>query len=295
MLSSRTKPLISSSWNRASHHESPASLGMNSAIRYQSEGLCIRDASWPSEEAQSGRGTLALEAGSIALVRSGALQAGGSDAAIVDANHFLLATRAAILMPYGGQDGACTIFRFEPTAFDKTPVIECGIAASLSTPAVFLRHWHLLCWTRTRADDIRLIERAASGLLEEFALAAPGDWSTGEHVRLVKTIEMALTENGAMPVSLERLAANLRMSQFTISRTFHRTVGITIRHYCKRLRLRKALQMMLDSDADLSSIAMDLGFFDQAHFSNAFRQDFGVSPSLILAAHRRGRSKLTAL
>jgi AraC-like DNA-binding protein len=267
---------------------------MNSAIRYQSGGLCIRDASWPAEESESGRGTLAIEAGSIALIRSGALQANGSYSALADANHFLLATRPAILIPYGEQNGACTIFRFEPAAFCNAPAIDCGIAVSLSTPAVFLRHWHLLCWTRTRAEDIRLIERAAAGLLEELALAARADWSTGEHVRFVTTIKMALTANGAMPISLERLAADLRMSQFTISRTFHREVGITIRHYCKRLRLRRALQMMLDSDADLSSIAMDLGFFDQAHFSNAFRQDFEVSPSVILAAHRRGRSKIAA-
>jgi transcriptional regulator GlxA family with amidase domain len=52
-----------------------------------------------------------------------------------------------------------------------------------------------------------------------------------------------------------------------------------------RLRLAQALSAVVDSDADITTIALDAGFASHSHFTLHFRTLFGVTP----AALRRGR------
>ncbi|HEV7180620.1 MAG TPA: AraC family transcriptional regulator [Candidatus Baltobacteraceae bacterium] len=256
-------------------------------LRYRSNGLSIHDASWSGVDAESCQ-MLALEPDSVAFVRSGVLQAHVSGVPVsIDSNHCLTVPQPLLCTPISGH-GSCTVFHVEGS-FTGTPHTGTGCWVSLSDPVLFLRHWHVLCWTRSRREEVLLIERATRGLLAELQMSFSAEQlaRTAHHDALIATIKMKLNADGPAPLLLSRLATLFGMSPFTVSRTFHREVGLSIRHYHKRLRLRSALQHMLESDEDLSSIAMDLGFFDQAHFSNAFRQDFGIPPSLVLAAHRR--------
>lgn len=82
----------------------------------------------------------------------------------------------------------------------------------------------------------------------------------------------------AQPPLLREIAAACGLSPFAASRIFHRHAGISLRAYIKRLRLRNALQRVERGD-DIASIAHDFGFCDHAHFSNAFRAEFGVTPT----------------
>jgi transcriptional regulator GlxA family with amidase domain len=59
---------------------------------------------------------------------------------------------------------------------------------------------------------------------------------------------------------------------------FHREAGIPLRTYVRRLRLRNALAR-ISTARDLSQVALALGFFDQPHFTKAFRAEFGIAPS----------------
>jgi AraC-like DNA-binding protein len=52
-----------------------------------------------------------------------------------------------------------------------------------------------------------------------------------------------------------------------------------------RCRLRDALALMQDGSTTLSDVALRAGFFDQSHFSTAFRKRFGLTPQ----AYRRQR------
>ena len=253
---------------------------MDSLLRYRSGTVSIADATWSSTSAE--HPVLAIEAGSLVFVRSGMLQVSASFSnCFVDANQVLAAPRPQLCVP-ASTHGSCTVFQFGQRALELDVAMHG--AASMSGPTLFMRQWHALCWSRSRPDRRDLIERATLGILREFRTEfVPQTLGDGA---LVGAIKKELDNNGAAPLALEPLAVRFQLSPFTVSRTFHREVGLSIRHYCKRLRLRNALNLMLESDGDLSAIAIDLGFFDQAHFSNAFRQEFGIPPSLVVSAHR---------
>ncbi len=83
---------------------------------------------------------------------------------------------------------------------------------------------------------------------------------------------------------LTEIAAAFGMSPFTLCRVFHRHAGLPVHRYRVRLRLRHALDRLAGGERDLTGLALDLGFSDHSHLTNAFRAEFGVPPSAFRAA-----------
>jgi AraC family transcriptional regulator len=85
-------------------------------------------------------------------------------------------------------------------------------------------------------------------------------------------------------MTLSELAAAVGASPFHLCRAFRAETGLTI-HACRnQLRLRASLDRVLDPAADLTEVALDLGFCSHSHFTAAFRRLYGLTPS---AARKR--------
>jgi len=63
-----------------------------------------------------------------------------------------------------------------------------------------------------------------------------------------------------------------------LTQVFQQTEGIPLYRYQLRLRLARALDLIPRYD-DLSTLAADLGFSSHSHFTAAFRQAYGRSPT----------------
>ncbi|OQA00316.1 MAG: HTH-type transcriptional activator Btr [Planctomycetes bacterium ADurb.Bin401] len=70
-----------------------------------------------------------------------------------------------------------------------------------------------------------------------------------------------------------------------MSRLFKKHAGITPESYLMRLKLNKAANLLLISNLSVKSIAAELGFADQYHFSRTFKKFHGLSPVFYRAAH----------
>ena len=89
-----------------------------------------------------------------------------------------------------------------------------------------------------------------------------------------------IDQNVQSPPALGDVAEALGCSPYHLSRIFHRESGLPMRRYLDRCRLRTALERLAEGEKDLTGLALDLGYADHSHFSNAFRREFGMSPSL---------------
>jgi len=91
----------------------------------------------------------------------------------------------------------------------------------------------------------------------------------------------------AMEIKMGELAraSGLSLSQFT--RKFKKSLGIGPQQYLVRVRVRNACRFLEESNATVSTIALENGFFDHAHFGRAFRQIMGTSPSHYRKAHSK--------
>lgn len=88
----------------------------------------------------------------------------------------------------------------------------------------------------------------------------------------------ALREQIVDAPSLRELASIAAMSRFRFSRTFNAVVGMSMRTYIRRERIKRAEKLILETTKSLTMIAIDCGFYDLPHLDKAFRRELGVSP-----------------
>jgi AraC family transcriptional regulator len=106
----------------------------------------------------------------------------------------------------------------------------------------------------------------------------------GELVARVKEI----VSNAAQPkVRLSDISQAVGVSPSHLAATFKKVERKTIHQYLVHLRLRRAASLLAGCD-DLTTLALDLGFASQSHFSNSFRRWAGCTPG-------RYRARLRAL
>jgi AraC family transcriptional regulator len=91
-------------------------------------------------------------------------------------------------------------------------------------------------------------------------------------------------EHLASKLTLDRMATCTGYSPFQFARLFKATTGLPPHAFVLRLRLERSRRLLLESKTSPADIALATGFYDQAHFTNVFRNAFGVTPSVFAAA-----------
>lgn len=86
---------------------------------------------------------------------------------------------------------------------------------------------------------------------------------------------------------VEQVMALSPWSERTTQRVFRRYVGVPVKWVLCRYRLQHAaLQIETVPDVDFADLAVCLGWYDQAHFSNDFRAMLGCTPGEYASRHR---------
>ena len=81
-------------------------------------------------------------------------------------------------------------------------------------------------------------------------------------------------------VSLDRIAENMYLSPFYISKIFKSETGDTPIRHLINIRLEKAREILLeDKERSIQEVAACVGYDDAYHFSKLYKKHFGVSPS----------------
>ena len=79
---------------------------------------------------------------------------------------------------------------------------------------------------------------------------------------------------------VEDVAVRCDMSKRTLQRLFERYVGVGPKWVIRRYRLHEVAERLSDGKAvNLAGLALDLGYFDQAHFIKDFKTIVGVTPA----------------
>lgn len=94
----------------------------------------------------------------------------------------------------------------------------------------------------------------------------------------------ALMLSGPQILRVEDLCAHAGYSKRTLQRLFREYVGVTPKWVLQRVRLHEAAERMADGERDWPRLAVELGYFDQAHFIKAFKAVIGRSPAEYAAA-----------
>jgi len=119
---------------------------------------------------------------------------------------------------------------------------------------------------------LTLVQRALGPRTTHAAGATTG------RQRLVDRAKLVLTSDLARRWTLTEIAAEVRCSPVYLTQVFQQVEGMPLYRYQLRLRLARALDLIAQY-GDLTNLSLELGFSSHSHFSAAFREAYGRSPS----------------
>ena len=113
-----------------------------------------------------------------------------------------------------------------------------------------------------------------AGILRPFDQAGK---APDEYRRLTPVMEHVL-RHCRESLAVGDLARRAGLSTSQLQREFRRLFGMTVGDYIVRLRLLMAGRRLRSTDDAVGRIAADCGFYDQAHFTRAFKKHTGQTP-----------------
>jgi AraC-like DNA-binding protein len=136
-------------------------------------------------------------------------------------------------------------------------------------------------WAGRCADALwsaPLADRAALGALERLLLARLrlSQRRTGLVEHALAAIELSHGN-----VRIEHLAASLGVSRQHVSSLFRAQVGLSAKLFARVCRFQRASALFKQLDVrgtDMAAMALDLGYYDQAHMIHEFRALSGSTP-----------------
>lgn len=96
--------------------------------------------------------------------------------------------------------------------------------------------------------------------------------------RLVDRTKLVLLSDLSRRWSLAGIAAEVGVSPVYLTQVFQQVEGLPLYRYQLRLRLARSLDLLAEYE-DLSALGHELGFSSHSHFSAAFQQAYGRSPT----------------
>ncbi len=93
----------------------------------------------------------------------------------------------------------------------------------------------------------------------------------GHAIRLIE-------ENIESPLSNSQLSSRVVVSTRQLERMFERYLTTSPRRYTLHLRLHRARNLLVQSEQEITEVAMACGFTSVSHFSKVYRDHFGNTP-----------------
>jgi AraC-like DNA-binding protein len=87
-----------------------------------------------------------------------------------------------------------------------------------------------------------------------------------------------LSNNLGGELPLAQVARECGLSTSHFARAFRQSLGMAPHQWLLKVRVERAKEQLLNSDASLADIAVDCGFADQSHFTRVFTKHIDASP-----------------
>lgn len=143
------------------------------------------------------------------------------------------------------------------------------------------------------ADGSEVAERVALADTRERRVGLLEDWllrCLARYRREQPAIEAALRQlyYRHREVKIDRLADELGMSRRHFERVFRGEIGVTPKRFQRTARFNLTVrELLLSANPDALGVALDHGYYDQAHFIHDFQHFVGDSPAAFLQSTAR--------
>ncbi len=98
---------------------------------------------------------------------------------------------------------------------------------------------------------------------------------------LIRDVQIVIASETAERLDVDSLAKRFRISREHLSRTFREQTGSTLHDYITRVRLRMAIDLLLQTRLTAKEIAARCGYAEYSVFYRTFRKRLGASPEVL--------------
>ena len=120
-----------------------------------------------------------------------------------------------------------------------------------------------------------IYELCSSGAKRERAIIPINSQKSVERLRgILQYVEEHYTEN----LVQEEMANRFHFSRVYFARFFKKYTGMTFTEYLTRYRLLMARELLLNTDLNMTEVAMHCGFSDSRRFIIAYKKHYGTTP-----------------
>lgn len=102
---------------------------------------------------------------------------------------------------------------------------------------------------------------------------------SSDQILLEKVIKIINENLDNSDLNVELLASGVGMSRVHMHRKLKELTNMSARDYIKSIRLKQAAELLTGQKLTISEVAYALGFVSLSHFSNTFRDFYGMSPT----------------
>ena len=116
-------------------------------------------------------------------------------------------------------------------------------------------------------------------LVENTELAKTNQGNSDSKLSVLKNMMSYIHNSYKEKISLNEIALSGGVSKRTCENIFAKYLNKTPMEYVTDFRLRKSIEMMLNSDMSILEISIETGFSGASYYAEVFRKAFGVSPA----------------
>ncbi len=161
---------------------------------------------------------------------------------------------------------------------DSIPPVTKAMTPELFVAASQLAYCPYTNAVRTLYLKSRALELLSHVLADQSPVPCRTHLSSYETECLKRARTMLITDL-EKPASIRQLAQTVGLSESKLKSGFKALFGQTVYGYFKAYRVDLGRQRLLESDDSVSEIATSVGYTNISHFSAAFKERHGVTPS----------------
>lgn len=96
---------------------------------------------------------------------------------------------------------------------------------------------------------------------------------------IVERLRAIIDEHPEHPWTVAELLESASVGRTHLHNLFQRDLGMSPIAYARRVRLRRAQELLASTDRSITNVAHELGFASSQHFATMFSRQYGVSPT----------------
>lgn len=116
-------------------------------------------------------------------------------------------------------------------------------------------------------------------LYENNLFIKDNDKNKDYRVEYIKTVITHIQKNYSRKIHIKDLAQQINMNEQYFCRFFKKMIGKTPMEYVNEYRIKKAKELLIETDRQVMDISLECGFYNMGNFIKVFKKHTGTNPN----------------